>query len=137
MTSVGMEGLQFEGTQIIGYNGNLDPTLIFIIFGVGFVIAMILFLTHPKSRKVDLMDTYTASEFIYTPELLHYSHNFYAPFERLYENAPSTEKWYGVLIKKIDEIGRLASYSFYSFKPSTNVFWIVITAIILLWGGSL
>ena len=136
-SSVGMAGLVLEGTQIKGSNGVLDPTLICIIFAVGFIIAMVLFLLHPKSRKVDLMDTYTASEFIYTPELLHYSHDFYAPFERLYEKAPRTEVFYQALVKKINELGRLTSYAFFSFKPGTVVFWIAVVAVTLLWSGTL
>ena len=137
ITSVGMEGLNLDGLIIKGTNGVLNPSLIALVFGIGFVIALIIFVIHPKSRKVELMDTYTASEFIYTPELLHYSHDFYAPFERLYANAPSTAKWYNVLIKKIDEIGRLVSYSLFSSKPRTAVFWMVCATIVLLWGGSL
>ncbi len=137
ITSVGMEGLQLEGLIIRGTNGVLNPSLVTLIFGIGFIIALIIFVIHPKSRKVDLMDTYTASEFIYTPELLHYSHNFYAPFERLYENAPSTAKWYNLLIKKIEEVGAFVSYSLFSNKPRTAVFWIVCATIALLWGGSL
>lgn len=137
LTNVGMDGLQLDGLLIQGTNGVLNATLISGIFALGFVLALIIFVIHPKSRKVGLMDTYTASEFIYTPELLHYSHNFYAPFERLYENAPSTDKWYNLLIKKIDEIGRLASYTFFSNKPRTTVFWIVCATIALLWGGIL
>jgi len=137
-TSVGMKGLQLAGTQISGTNGILDPTIIVIMFGFGFVIAMILFLIHPKSRKVELMDTYTASEFVWTPELLHYSSNFYAPFERLYENAPDTEKWYGALIKKIEELGQFVSYSLFSYKPSTIIFYIMTMLIgLLVWGGVL
>jgi NADH:ubiquinone oxidoreductase subunit 5 (subunit L)/multisubunit Na+/H+ antiporter MnhA subunit len=135
-TSVGLPGLQFDGTRIVGTNGTLDPTLIVVIFGIGFAIALILFLLHPKSRKVELMDTYTASEFIYTPELLHYSHSFYAPFERLYDKAPDTSKWYKAILKKVVEIGNLVSYSFFSSKPRITVFWIVIVTIALLWGGS-
>ncbi|MHB1484961.1 MAG: proton-conducting transporter transmembrane domain-containing protein [Saccharofermentanales bacterium] len=132
MTGVGLEGLKLEGTKIIGTNGSIDPTLIFIIFGIGFAIAFVLFLIHPKSRKVDLMDTYTASEFIYTPELMHYSSNFYAPFERMYEKAPKTITFYRALIKKVDEFGRFASYTFFSFKPGTAIFWIAVV-IIALW----
>ncbi len=135
--AVGMEGLQLDGNKIIGTNGVIDPTLIVVIFGLGFAIAFVLFIIHPKSRKVELMDTYTASEFIYTPELFHYSHSFYAPFERLYEKALSSATWYMALIKKIDEIGRLVSHSFFSYKPSTAVFWIAVMTIALLWGGSL
>jgi len=137
-TSIGMKGLQLAGTQISGTNGILDPTIIAIMFGFGFVIALVLFLIHPKSRKVELMDTYTASEFIWTPELLHYASNFYAPFERLYENAPDTEKWYGALIKKIEELGQFVSYSLFSYKPSTIIFYIMTMLIgLLVWGGVL
>ncbi len=135
--SVGMSGLRFDGTKILGINGVLDPTIVVLMFGLGFVIALVLFLLHPKSKKVGLMDTYTASEFIYTPELMHYAHNFYAPFERLYENAPSAVTWYGMLIRKIEEIGRLVSYSFFSYKPSIAILWIAVATIGLLWGGSL
>ena len=135
--SVGMSGLRFDGTKILGINGVLDPTIVVLMFGLGFVIALVLFLLHPKSKKVGLMDTYTASEFIYTPELMHYAHNFYAPFERLYENAPSAATWYGMLIRKIEEIGRLVSYSFFSYKPSIAILWIAVATIGLLWGGSL
>ncbi len=135
-TSVGMDGLQFEGTRIVGNNGSLDPTLIVVIFGIGFVIALVIFLLHPKSKKVDLMDTYTASEFIYTPELLHYSHSFYAPFERLYAKAPDTSKWYKAILKKVSEIGGFVSYAFFSSKPRIAVFWIVVAVAALFWGGS-
>ena len=135
--SVGLPELTLEGTKIIGNNGVLDPTLITIVFGTGFVIALILFLLHPKSRKVGLMDTYTASEFIWTPELLHYAHDFYAPFERLYNKAPRTETFYHAVLKKVDEIGRFASFTFFGYKPGTAVFWIVVVTVSLLWGGSL
>lgn len=136
-TSVGLQGLTLDGTRIEGSNGVLDPTLVTIVFGVGFVLALVLFLLHPKSRKVGLMDTYTASEFIWTPELLHYAHDFYAPFERLYNRAPRTESFYKILVKKIDEIGRLASYAFFSYKPGTVILWIALMTVSLLWGGAL
>ncbi len=136
-TSAGLEGLTLNGTQIQGSNGVIDPTIIVMIFGLGFLIALILFLIHPKSRKVDLMDTYTASEFIYTPELLHYSHSFYAPFERLYAKAPKTETFYNAVVKKIEELGRFVSYAFFSFKPGTVILWIAIVVSMLLWGGLL
>ena len=135
-TSVGMQALELDGTKIIGSNGSLDPTLIVIVFGIGFVIALILFLIHPKSRKVELMDTYTASEFIHTPERLHYAHSFYAPFERLYQNAPDSAKWYKAVLKKISEIGELTTYAFFGSKARNAVFWVMVVTIALLWGGS-
>ena len=58
----------------------------------------------PKSRKVDLMDTYTGAEFVYTEELMHYSADFYAPFERLYENGPKILPFYKNLVNKIMHI---------------------------------
>ncbi len=136
-TSVGLPGLQLEGTRIIASNGAIDPTLVVGIFGLGFVIAMIIFIVHPKSRKVDLMDQYTASEFIWTPELLHYATDFYAPFERLYEKAPRTETFYNALVKKIAEIGGFVSYALFSFKPGTAVFWVAVVIAAVLWGGAI
>ena len=136
-TSLGLPGLTLEGTKIIGSNGVLDPSLITVIFAIGFVVALILFVLHPKSRKVGLMDTYTASEFIWTPELLHYAHDFYAPFERLYNKAPRTESFYRIIERKIEELGRLAAYTFFSYKPGTVVFWIAVVTVSLLWGGAL
>ena len=133
--SIGMKTLVLEGTKIVGTNGKLDPAIIAIVFGVGFVIAFILFMVLPKARKVDLMDTYTASEFIWTPELLHYSNDFYAPFERLYQKHPSIAKWYGLLVYKIEEFGKFTSYMFFSFKPMVTVFWFVLAMMAMIWGG--
>ncbi len=136
-TSVGLEGLTLEGTKIIASNGAIDPTLITGIFGFGFVIAMIIFLRFPKSRKVPLMDQYTASEFIWTPELLHYATDFYAPFERLYQKAPRTENFYRSIVNKVSELGAFASYAFYSFKPGTVLLWTAAVIVAMLWGSAL
>lgn len=134
-TSVGLEGLTLEGTKIIASNGTIDPTLIVMIFGLGFLIALIIFLRFPKSRKVPLMDQYTASEFIWTPELLHYATDFYAPFERLYQKAPRTETFYGAIVRRVNELGKFASYAFYSFKPGTVLLWAAVVIVAML-GGS-
>jgi formate hydrogenlyase subunit 3/multisubunit Na+/H+ antiporter MnhD subunit len=134
-TSVGLEGLKLEGTRIIASNGVIDPTLIVIIFGLGFLIALVIFLRFPKSRKVPLMDQYTASEFIWTPELLHYATDFYAPFERLYQKAPRTETLYQIIAQKVSELGKFASYAFYSFKPGMVLLWAAIVVVAML-GGS-
>ena len=136
-TSVGLDALTLEGTRIIASNGTIDPTLITMIFGLGFVIAMIIFLRFPKSRKVPLMDQYTASEFIWTPELLHYATDFYAPFERLYQKAPRTENFYGMIVKKVSELGKFASYAFYSYKPGTVLLWAAAVTVAVLWGSVL
>lgn len=135
--SIGMKGIVVEGTKIMGNNGSLDPTLITVVFAAGFVIALAIFLLLPKSRKVGLMDTYTAAEFIYTPELYHYSYNFYAPFERLYKNHPSVLKFFESIALRVEEFGKLINYSFFSYKPGLTVFWITIVTIVMLWGGRL
>ncbi len=135
-TSVGLDGLTLDGTKIIASNGAIDPTLIVFIFGLGFLIALIIFLRFPKSRKVPLMDQYTASEFIWTPELLHYATDFYAPFERLYQKAPRTESFYQALVKRVSELGRFASYAFYSYKPGTVLLWVAVVVVAML-GGSM
>jgi len=124
--------------ELTGYNGSLNAPLIAGIFGVGVITAFIIFLLLPKSRKVNLMDTYTAGEFIYTPELLHYAKDFYAPLERMYAKHPSILKFYEQLVQKIEELGQFVKYLFFSKKLEVTIFWIVaIITIILVWGGNI
>lgn len=126
-----------DGLIIKGTNGNLDASLIFIIFGMGFVIAMIIFLAGPKSKKVGLMDTYTAGEFIYTEDLYHYSYRFYAPVVRIYENMPSITKVYKGLVQRIIDLGQFVKYWVFSTFPGRGVLLLTITLILLMWGETL
>ncbi len=120
---------------ITGYNGVLHPTLIAGVFGFGVVVAFIIFILLKKSRQVGLMDTYTAANFIHTEELLHYSVDFYAPLERLYEKqATIMTDFYDALANKVKEIGKLAKYLFMSKYVEVSVFWIVAILAFLLWG---
>ncbi|MCD6482622.1 MAG: NADH-quinone oxidoreductase subunit M [Candidatus Izimaplasma sp.] len=138
VVEVGIAPITLNNGVIYILNGTLYPTLIAAVFGVGVIIAFIIFLIFPKSRKVGLMDTYTAAEFIYTEELLHYSNNFYAPIERLYEKyIDIMEKFYEGVSKKVNQIGRFFKYYFFSNKPEITVFWIIILIMVLLLGGDL
>ena len=120
---------------ITGYNGVLHPLLIAGIFGFGVVIAFIIFILLKKSRQVGLMDTYTAANFIHTEELLHYSVDFYAPLERLYEKyTTKMTDFYDSLANKVKELGTLAKYLFMSKYVEVAVFWIVAILAFLLWG---
>lgn len=133
----GITAVTMQGTAIDIFNGYLDASHVFVIFGFGFLIALVLFLLMPKTRKVDLMDTYTSAEFIYTPELLHYTHDFYAPFERLYENHPSTLTLYSKLSLKLKEIGLFVDYLMMSVKPATTLLWIILFIATVSLGGVL
>lgn len=133
----GITAVTMQGTAIDIFNGYLDAYHVFVIFGFGFLIAFVLFLLMPKTRKVDLMDTYTSAEFIYTPELLHYAHDFYAPFERLYENHPSTLTLYSKLSLKLKEIGLFVDYSMMSVKPASTLLWIILFIATISLGGVL
>lgn len=136
--SLGMENLvETSGLVIKGSNGDLNAPLITGIFAFGFVIALIIFLLGPKSRKVGLMDTYTAGEFLYTPELYHYSFNFYAPFERLYAKHPNIVAMYEGLVERIKDIGKFIRFFFFSKSPARGVMWIILTLILLMWGEKL
>jgi hypothetical protein len=86
---------------------------------------------------VGLMDTYTAGEFLYTPELYHYSFNFYAPFERLYEKHPNIVAIYAALVERVKDIGKFIRYVFFSKSPARGVMWIIVTLILLMWGEKL
>ena len=84
------------------------------------------------------MDTYTAGNFIYTPDLLHYSLDFYAPLERLYEKHINVMKnFYKSLANKVAEVGRFFKYFFFTNKPEVMVIWIMIVVAFLLWGDVL
>ena len=103
-----------------------------------FAIAFVIFIVRRKSRKVELMDTYTSAEFIHTRELLHYSSNFYAPFERLYSKAPDTMKLYHKIAVKVSELGNLVESAFYDIKPAWTVLLVMATVLVsLVIGGVL
>lgn len=133
--SVGITPVELNGQAIMAVNGNLDALKVFVIFGFGFVLALLLFLAFKKPRKVDLMDTYTSAEFIYTKELYHYAHDFYAPFERLYGNHPSVEKWADQISYKVKEVGDLVNKVFFNFNPSVSILWITVLIVIIYLGG--
>jgi len=120
---------------ISGSNGDLFPALISLVFMVGVVIAFIIFILLKKSRKVELMDTYTAANFVHDEHLLHYSVDFYAPLERLYEKQSHwMTTFYKALAMKVKELGKLGKYLFMSKNISVTLFWIVAIIIFLLWG---
>jgi len=136
--ALGFENVvETSGLVIKGNNGDLHATLITAIFAFGFFIALAIFMIAPKSRKVDLMDTYTAGEFLYTPDLYHYSYSYYAPFERLYQKHPDIVAIYAGLVQRITDFGSFIRYIFFSKRPSTGIFWIVLTMILLMWGEKL
>lgn len=129
-SSVGIEAVTLAERTIVTANGYLDAFRVFIVFGFGFAIAFVLFIIRRKSRKVELMDTFTSAEFIHTRELMHYSSKFYAPFERLYGKAPDTMTAYRKLAVKVGELGKLAESLFFGHKPEKTIFW-MMTAVIL------
>lgn len=135
MSELNIVTLSLGTTTIDGYNGVLDPALISGVFGIGVLVAFIIFIVLKKSKKVGLMNTYTAGNFIYTEELLHYSVDFYAPLERLYEKYINIMKnFYINLGNKVREFGAMMKYFFFTYKPEITVFWIMIVIVFLLWG---
>jgi len=129
--------IETAGLAIKGNNGGLHAPLIFVIFAFGFIIALLIFLLAPKSRKVKLMDTYTAGEFIYTPSLYHAGYSYYAPFERLYEKHPNIVAFYEGLVERVKDLGNFIRYAFFSRWPSRSVLFILLTMILLMWGEKL
>jgi hypothetical protein len=102
---------------------------------VGVFVAFVIFISLKKSKKVGLMDTYTAANFIYTEELMHYSVDFYAPLERLYEKyIYIARNVYRSIENKVKEFGRLVSYFVFTYKPEILAFWVVLILVIFLWG---
>ncbi|MGE0003163.1 MAG: proton-conducting transporter membrane subunit [Candidatus Izemoplasmatales bacterium] len=118
-----------------GYYGTLAPAIISLVFAVGVVVAAIIFFVLKKSRQVTLMDTYTAANFVHNEELLHYTKDFYAPLERLYEKYTTKMRdFYNALAYKVKEVGQLAKYLFMSKFAEVALFWTILILIFLLWG---
>ncbi|AIO18904.1 NADH-quinone oxidoreductase subunit L [Candidatus Izimaplasma bacterium HR1] len=135
LVELNIEQLVITTWTITGKNGDLNPGLIGAIFGIGVAVSFLIFIVLKKSKKVGLMDTYTAGNFVYTEELLHYSVDFYAPLERLYEKYIHIMKnFYNSLANKVKEFGRVVKYFFFTNKPEVTVLFIVLTIIFLLWG---
>jgi NADH-quinone oxidoreductase subunit M len=135
VTELGHTAISYGNFIIEGNNGNLDAGLIAAVFGIGVFIAFFIFIALKKSKKVGLMDTYTAGNFVYTENLLHYTVDFYAPFERLYEKYTTMmKKFYETLANKVKEFGMFVKYFFFANKPEITVFFIMIVIIALLWG---
>ncbi|OPL07868.1 MAG: NADH dehydrogenase [delta proteobacterium ML8_F1] len=134
--AAGIEPVMMSGNTILAVNGVLNTLNVFMIFGFGFLISLIIFLLMQKSRRVGLMDTYTSAEFIYTPELYHYAGAFYAPFERLYQNHPSVEKFLGAIAWKFHELGTVVNALFFSHKPAVTVFWTSVILVMITLGGA-
>jgi len=138
IVELGLESVVLTRYTIEGYNGLLHPGLIALVFVFGVFVAFLIFISLKKSKKVGLMDTYTAGNFIYTEELMHYSVDFYAPLERLYEKYIHIAKnVYASIDHKIKEFARLVKYFVFSYKPEITAFWLVLILIIFLWGDVL
>jgi len=135
LLEIGYPVITSSAFSLTGYNGMLNPGLIALVFGIGVLIAFIIFILLKKSRKVGLMDTYTAGNFIHTEELLHYSADFYAPLERLYEKyTTKMTDFYEGLANKVKELGRFAKYLFMSKLVEVGIFWMMVILAFLLWG---
>ena len=138
IVELGMNEVVLTTYTIEGFNGLLNPGLIALVFMFGVFVAFLIFISLKKSKKVGLMDTYTAGNFIYTEELMHYSVDFYAPLERLYEKYINIAKnVYASIDQKIKEFGRLIKYFVFSYKPEITAFWLVLLLLIFLWGDLL
>ncbi len=135
IAELGYSTLTITTFEITGHNGILNPAVISLVFGVGVVVAFIIFILLKKSRKVDLMDTYTAANFVHDEHLLHYSTDFYAPLERLYEKQSHwMTTFYEALKQKVKDIGRLGKYLFMSRNIATAIVWMIVVVIFLLIG---
>jgi len=124
-----------NGWELYGNYGVLNPGLIAIVFGVGVVVAFIIFILLKKSRPVGLMDTYTAANFVHNEQLLHYATDFYAPLERLYEKkSHMLQKFFENLAYKVKEIGKVAKTFFMNKYLELTILFITLITLFLLWG---
>ncbi|MBO8166312.1 MAG: NADH-quinone oxidoreductase subunit M [Thermotogae bacterium] len=129
----GGKEIQLTFSRIIALTGQWDSVLVTMAFFVGFIIAFIIFLMGKKARQVDLMDTYTGGEFLYTAELYHFVYKMYRPFDRMFEKWPSMENWLTSLSYKIKELGALLKTLFYPKYPQGYVAVSMLTLLVAFW----
>jgi NADH-quinone oxidoreductase subunit M len=135
IVEMGYGAINVTTFEINGYNGILNPALIALVFGTGVFVAFIIFILLKKSRSVDLMNTYTAANFVHDEHLLHYSTDFYAPLERMYEKQSHwMTKFYAALKQKVKDLGRLGKFLFMSKNVATTLMWMIVIIIFLLLG---
>jgi NADH-quinone oxidoreductase subunit M len=133
----GGSAIDVSNSVITVKHGAIDPMLISGIFGVGVFVSFIIFIVLKKSKKVGLMDTYTAANFVHDEHLLHYTTDFYAPLERLYERYTTwMTRFYTALAEKVKELGSLSRYLFMS-SVKQPILWILVGLVVILWGDLL
>ena len=133
--SVGIKGLEIEGTKIIAATGTWDSLVITLVFGGGFMLAAIIYFLSPKAKPVDQMNNYTSGEFIYDPDHYHYGKNFYATFENNYGNKKRVEILFDTIALRVKEFGQLVKTLFFTNSVSASIFWITLFfTLVYFWG---
>lgn len=133
--SVGLKGVEIEGTKIIAATGMWDSLVITLVFGGGFMLAAILFFISPKAKPVDQMNTYTSGEFIYDPDHYHYAKNYYATFENNYGNKKRVELFFDAVALRVKEFGEMVKTMFFAKSVSFSIFWIMLFfTLVYFWG---
>ncbi|MBZ4649934.1 proton-conducting transporter membrane subunit [Thermosipho sp. (in: thermotogales)] len=132
-TELGIKPLEHSGIIIKTPLGSWNTLTVFIMFAVGFIIALVLYLLFPKAKKVELTNQYTGAEFLYNYDLYHYATGFYRFIERLYDKHPSFEKLYEMVSTFFKSMGDFITGLVYKTGPSGYVFWISIIILIIYW----
>jgi len=140
MTHLGIDPIESSLYKLVTKLTTLDMVLIFTVFGLGFLIALIVFLIFAKTTKVKQHEQYTAGEIVpelkTMPSMYHYSKNYYKPFSRIFSIFPSLESIYNRIAyfaKKIFDI-----FDNFFYKETVNGYvWIIslvfLTLIIIRW----
>ena len=131
--SVGINAVEVTFSRIVALTGEWDSILVTTVFAIGFFISLFIFMRAKKARQVDLMDNYTAGDFLYTSELYHFSYRMYRPFDRLFEKWPSMEDWLSSLSDKIKELGALLKAIFYPANPQLYIGLAMVAIIGTFW----
>ena len=138
--SLGMVPIKISLRSVYSSLTQLNMGLTSVVFGIGFIFALIFFYLFAKSTKVQQHEQYTAGEIapeiINTPEMYHYAKNYYKPFSRIFEKWPSIENGYRNVAKYISKLFNILDEFFYG--ESINGFvWIAVititTIIIVRW----
>ncbi|ACR80734.1 MULTISPECIES: proton-conducting transporter membrane subunit [Kosmotoga] len=130
---VGIATIKTTFSEIFASTGKWDSIIVVTVFTIGFVIAFVISALAKKPKKVDLMDTYTGGEFIYTAELYHFSYKMYRSFDRMFERWPLMEKWLENTSYKLRELGAFFRSLFYPSSPQGYVTLSILAILTAYW----
>lgn len=119
---------------IQGAFGSWNTLIIFNVFTGGFIIALIVFLLARKSKRVGLLDTFTAGEYMNDAEAYHFAYQYFRPFDRIFDGFAnlSLTRAYDVLANNVVKLGNSLRQGLVNGNGQTYAMYTVLLFVIMV-----